>query len=69
MSLYIVALSYRSWVKPLMYLLLSLPHCYLRKFRIEYYLALLTPVAIGDFWSPRMIGGYWYGLGMEWMIS
>jgi hypothetical protein len=36
--LYIVALSYRSWVKLLMYLLLSLPtllHSYHVRFRIE----------------------------------
>jgi hypothetical protein len=25
---------------------------------VEYFLALLRPVAIGDFWSPEMIGGY-----------
>jgi hypothetical protein len=56
-------------VKPLMHLLLSLPHYYLRKFRIEYCLALLRPLAIGDFRSPGMIGGYWYVLAMEWMIS
>jgi hypothetical protein len=36
--LYIVALSYRSWVKPLMHLLLFLPtllHSYPVRFRIE----------------------------------
>jgi hypothetical protein len=55
-----------------MHFLLSLPtllHSYPIRFRIEYYLALLSPVAIGDFWSPAMIGGYWNTLAMEWMIS
>jgi hypothetical protein len=36
--LYIITLSYRSWVKPLMHLLLSLPtllHSYLVMFRME----------------------------------
>jgi hypothetical protein len=67
-----VALSYRSWVKPLMHLLLSLPTLlptYPIKFRIEYCLALLIPVAIGDFRSPAIIGSYWNTLAMEWMIS
>jgi hypothetical protein len=38
MSLYIVALGYKSWVKPLMHLLLSLPtllYSYPIRFRIE----------------------------------
>jgi hypothetical protein len=34
----------------------------------KYCLALLRPVAIGDFWSPAIIGGYWNILAMEWMI-
>jgi hypothetical protein len=70
--LYIVVLSYRSWVKLLMHLLLSLPtlwYSYLNRFRIEYCLALLRPVAIGDFRSPAIIGGYWNTLAMKWMIS
>jgi hypothetical protein len=32
-------------------------------------LALLRPVAIGDFLSLAIIGGYWDTLAMEWMIS
>jgi hypothetical protein len=32
-------------------------------------LALLRPVAIGDFLSPANIGGYWNTLAMKWMIS
>jgi hypothetical protein len=44
-------------------------HCYLLKFRVKYYLALLRPVAIGDFQSPAIIGGYWNALAMELMIS
>jgi hypothetical protein len=56
-------------VKPLMHLLLSLPHYYLCKFWVEYGLALLRPVAIGEFWSPEMIGGYWNALAKEWVIS
>jgi hypothetical protein len=59
-------------VKPLMYLLLSLPtllHSYLVRFRIEYCLALLRPIAIGDFRSPAIIGGYWNTLAIEWMKS
>jgi hypothetical protein len=56
-------------VKPLLHILLSLPHYYLRKFWVEYCLALLRPVAIGEFWSPKMIGGYYNVLAMEWMIS
>jgi hypothetical protein len=56
-------------VKPLMHLLLSLPHYYLRKFRVEYFLVLLRSVAIGDFRSPERIGGYCNALAMEWMIS
>jgi hypothetical protein len=32
-------------------------------------LALLRPVAIGDFRSPVIIGGYWNILAMEWMKS
>jgi hypothetical protein len=59
-------------VKPSMHLLLSLHtllHSYLVRFRIEYCLALLRPVAIGDFRSPAIIGGYWNTLAMEWMKS
>jgi hypothetical protein len=66
-----VALSYRSWVKPLTHLLLSLPtlwYSYLDRFRIEYCLALLRPIAIGDFRSPAIIGGYWNTLAMKLMI-
>jgi hypothetical protein len=33
------------------------------------YLAMLRPVAVGDFLSPATIGGYWNILAMEWMIS
>jgi hypothetical protein len=66
---YILCIKYRSWVKPLLHLLLSLPHYYLHKFRIEYCLAPLRPVAIGDFRSPEMIGGYWNTLAKEWVIS
>jgi hypothetical protein len=32
-------------------------------------LALLRSVAIGDFRSPTIIGGYLSTLAMEWMIS
>jgi hypothetical protein len=59
-------------VKPLMHLLLSLPillHSYPVRFRIECCLVLLRPVAIGDFRSPVIIGGYWNALTIEWMIS
>jgi hypothetical protein len=59
-------------VKPLMHLLLSLTtllHSYSVRFRIEYCLALLRPVAIGDFRSPAIISSYWNILAMEWMIS
>jgi hypothetical protein len=56
-------------VKPLMHLLLPCLHYYLRKFRIEYCLALLRPIAIGDFRSPAIIGGYWNVLAMQWMKS
>jgi hypothetical protein len=48
-------------VKPLMHLFLSLPTLlpsYPVKFRIKYCLALLRPVAIGDFRAPANIGGY-----------
>jgi hypothetical protein len=53
-----------------MHLFLSLPTLlpsYPVRFRIEYYLALLRPVAIGDFRSPAIIGGYWNVLAMQWM--
>jgi hypothetical protein len=66
MSLYIITLSYRSWVKPLMHLLLSLPtllYSYLNRFRIKYCLALLRPVAIGDFRSPAIITMCWWKIG------
>jgi hypothetical protein len=59
-------------VKLLMHLFLSLStllHLYPVRFRIEYCLALLRPVAIGDFRSPAIIGGYWNVLAMEWMKS
>jgi hypothetical protein len=59
-------------VKPLLHLILSLPTLlpsYHVRFRIEYCLALLRPVAIGDSWSPTIIGGYWNILAMEWMKS
>jgi hypothetical protein len=48
-------------VKPLMHLLLSLPtllHYYPVGLGSNNCLALLRPVAIGDFWSPTIIGGY-----------
>jgi hypothetical protein len=64
-----VVLSYRSWVKPLMHYYYPCRHYYLLKFRVEYCLALLRPVAIGDFRSPAIIGGYSNALAMEWMIS
>jgi hypothetical protein len=54
-----------------MYLLLSLPtllYSHPDRFMIEYCLALLSPVAIGDFWSPAIIGGYWNTLAIKWMI-
>jgi hypothetical protein len=47
----------------------TLLHSYLVRFRIKYCLALLRPVAIGDFRSPVIIGGYWNILAMEWIIS
>jgi hypothetical protein len=55
-----------------MHLLLSSPtlgYSYPDRFRIEYCLALLRLVAISDFQSPAMIGGYWNTLAMGWMIS
>jgi hypothetical protein len=55
MSIYIVALNCRSWLKPLMHLLLSLPtllHSYPIRSGSNNYLALLRPIAIGDFRSP-----------------
>jgi hypothetical protein len=57
-------------VKQLMHLFLSLPillPSYPVRFRIEYCLALLRPVAIGDFRSPTIIVGYWKVLAMEWI--
>jgi hypothetical protein len=62
MYLYIIALSYMSWVKPLMHLLLSLstllyPYTLLG-LGSNNYLALLRPVAVDDFLSPATIGGY-----------
>jgi hypothetical protein len=45
-------------VKLLLHILLSLPPYYLRKFWVEYCLALLRSVAIDEFRSPKMIGGY-----------
>jgi hypothetical protein len=48
-------------VKPLMYLLLSLStllHFYPVRSGSNNCLALLRPVAIGDFRSPIFIGGY-----------
>jgi hypothetical protein len=62
MYLYIFALSYRSWVKPLMYLLLFLstllyPYTLLG-LGSNNRLALLRPVAVGDLLSPTTIGGY-----------
>jgi hypothetical protein len=55
-----------------MHLLLFLPtllHSYPIRFKIEYCLALLRPVVIGDFRSPVIIRGYWNALAMEWMKS
>jgi hypothetical protein len=63
-----VVLSYRSWMKLLMHLLLSLSALlptYPVKFRIKYCLALFRSVAIGDFWSHAILGGYWNTLAME----
>jgi hypothetical protein len=72
MAISIVALDYRSWLKPLMHLLLSLPtllHSYPIRSGSNNCLALLRPVVIGDFRSPTLIGGYWNDLAIEWMIS
>jgi hypothetical protein len=57
-------------MKPLMHLLLSLStlgYSYPDRFRIKYCLALLRPIAIGDFRSPAMIGRYWNTLAMKWI--
>jgi hypothetical protein len=60
-------------VKPLMHLLLSLSTLRypdtLLGLGSNNCLALLRPVAVGDFLSPATIGGYWNILVMEWMIS
>jgi hypothetical protein len=59
-------------VKPLLHLLLSLPTWlpfYPVRSGSNKCLALLRPVAIGDFWSPTFIGGYWKNLAMKRMIS
>ena len=56
----------------LMHLLLSLPTLlcfYPVRSGSNNYLALLRPVAIGDFRSPTFIGGYWKKLAIERMIS
>jgi hypothetical protein len=60
-------------VKPLMHLILSLstllyPYTMLG-LGSNNCLALLRPVAVGDFLSPAIIGGYWNTLVMQWMIS
>jgi hypothetical protein len=55
-----------------MHLLLSFPtllHSYPVSLESNKCLALLRPVAIGDFRSPAIIGGYWNALAIEWMIS
>ena len=55
-----------------MHLLLSLPTLlpfYPVRSGSNNCLALLRPVAIGDFRSPTFIGGYWKNLAMERMIS
>jgi hypothetical protein len=55
-----------------MHLLLSLPTTYiltLLGLGSNNCLALLRPVAIGDFRSPKIIGGYWNTLTMKWMKS
>ena len=60
-ELYIVALSCRNSLKPLMHLLLSLPTLlpfYPVRSGLNNCLALLRPIAIGDFRSPTFIGGY-----------
>jgi hypothetical protein len=57
-----------AFITILAYLMIFLPS-YLDRFMIEYCLALLRPVAIGDFRSPAIIGGYWNNLAIEWMIS
>jgi hypothetical protein len=58
-------------VKPLLYLLLSLPTYILTLLGLgsNNCLALLRPVAIGDFLSPVNIGGYWNTLALVWIIS
>jgi hypothetical protein len=65
---YIIALSYRSWLKPLMHLLLSFPmllHSYPVRLGSNNCLALLRPVVIGDSRSPTFIGGYWNDLAID----
>jgi hypothetical protein len=54
-----------AFITILAYLMIFLPD----RFRIEYCLALLRSIAIGDFRSPVIIGGYWNTLAMEWMVS
>jgi hypothetical protein len=60
-------------VKPLMHLLLSLPTLLypytLLGVESNKFLALLRPIAVGDFLSPVTIGGYWNTLAMECIIS
>jgi hypothetical protein len=51
------------------YRMSTLLHSYPIRFRIEYYLSLLRPVAIGDFRSPAIVGSYWNILAMEWRKS
>jgi hypothetical protein len=53
--------KYRSWLKPLMHYYYPWLPCYtLNLLSLGSYncLALLRPVVIGDFRSPKMIGGY-----------
>jgi hypothetical protein len=55
-------------VKPLLHLLLSLPiwlPVYPVRLGSNNCLALLRPVAIGDFRSPTLIGGYWKEFSYE----
>jgi hypothetical protein len=73
MSFIYCCIKYRSWVKPLMHLISSLstllyPYTLLG-LGSNNCLALLRPIAIGDFRSPAIIGSYRNTLVMEWMIS
>jgi hypothetical protein len=60
-------------VKPLLHLRLSLSTLFypytLIGLESNNCLSLLRSVAINDFLSPTVIGGYWNTLALEWMIS